>query len=87
LGGNIQMDLTYATIPSLDGSMFRLNIKLERRYHVEDPSNPINKLKYKEYDFGSYAILSNYLGPIEEEYKEERVNEVWYMHFVMSPTS
>ena len=61
--------------------MYKLNIELERRYHVKDPRNPINELKYKEDGFRNYAILSNSLGPIEEEAKEERVNEVWYMHF------
>jgi hypothetical protein len=61
--------------------LLRLNRELERRYHVEDPRNPRNELKYKEDDLGNYAILSNSLGPIEEEVKEERVNEVWYMHF------
>jgi hypothetical protein len=47
LGGNIQMDLTYATIPTLDGAMFKLNRELKRMYHVEDPKNPINELNYK----------------------------------------
>jgi hypothetical protein len=28
LGGNIQMDLTYATIPTPDGAMFKLNKEL-----------------------------------------------------------
>jgi hypothetical protein len=65
LGGNIQMALTYATIPTPDGAMFRLNRELERRYHAEDPRNPRNELKYKEDDFGNYAILSNSLEPIE----------------------
>jgi ribonuclease HI len=81
LGGNIQMDLTYATIPTPDGTMFRLNRELERRYHVEDSRNPRNELKYKEDDFGNYAILSNSLELIEEEAKEERISEVWHMHF------
>jgi hypothetical protein len=39
-GGNLQMNLTYATIPIPNGSMFRLNRELERNYHVEDPRNP-----------------------------------------------
>jgi ribonuclease HI len=81
LGGNLQMDLTYATIPTPDGTTFKLNRELERRYHVEDPRNPRNELKYKEDDLGNYVILSNSLGPIEEEVKEERVNEIWYLHF------
>jgi hypothetical protein len=81
LGVNLQMDLTYATIPTLHGTTFKLNRELERRYHVENPRNPRNKLKYKEDDLGNYAILSNSLGPIEEEINEEKVNEIWYMHF------
>jgi hypothetical protein len=35
LGGNLQMDLTYATIPTPDGTTFKLNRELERRYHVD----------------------------------------------------
>jgi hypothetical protein len=73
LGGNLQMDLTYATIPTPDGATFKLNRELERRYHVEDPRNPRNELKYKEDDLGNYAILSNSLGPIEEEVKEKEL--------------
>jgi hypothetical protein len=42
LGGNLQMDLTYATISTPDSAMFRLNRELERRYHVEDPKKHIN---------------------------------------------
>jgi ribonuclease HI len=42
--------------------------------------SPRNELKYKEDDLGNYAILSKSLGPIEEV-KEERVNEIWYLHF------
>jgi hypothetical protein len=41
------MDLTYATIPTPYGVVFKLNRELERRYHVEDPRNPKNELKYK----------------------------------------
>jgi hypothetical protein len=66
LGGNLQMDLTYATIPTPDGATFKLNGELERRYHVEDPRNPKNEFKYKEDDLENYAILFNSLGPIEE---------------------
>jgi hypothetical protein len=32
LGGNLKMDLTYATIPTPNGSMFRLNRESERKY-------------------------------------------------------
>ena len=81
LGGNIQMDLTYSTIPTPEGTYIRLNRELEMKYHVEDPRNPSNELKYKTDDFGNYAILANSLEPIEESSEEERVKQVWHMHF------
>ena len=59
LGGNLQMDLTYATIPTPKGAMVRLNKELERKYHIEDPKNPRNELKYKSNGIGNYVILSN----------------------------
>jgi hypothetical protein len=52
LGGNIQMDLTYDSIRTPDGAMFRLNRELERKYHVEDPKKSINKLVYRELEMG-----------------------------------
>ena len=52
LGASIQMDLTYSTIPTPDGAMFRLNRELERKYHVEDPKKSINKLVYRELEMG-----------------------------------
>jgi ribonuclease HI len=81
LGGNLQMDLTYAIIPTPDGNTFKLNRELERRYHVEDPKNPKNEFKYREDDLGSYAILSNSIVPFEEEIKDDRVDKAWYMNF------
>jgi hypothetical protein len=66
LGGNLQMDLTYATIPTPYGNTFKLNRELERRYHVEDPKNLNNELKYREDELGNYVILSNSIVPLEE---------------------
>jgi hypothetical protein len=42
LGGNLQMDLTYVTIPTPNGNTFKLNRELYRKYHVEDPRNPVD---------------------------------------------
>ena len=75
------MDLTYATIPTTEGTYIRLNRELEMKYHVEDPRNSSNELKYKTDNFGNYAILANSLEPIEESSEEERVKQVWHMHF------
>jgi hypothetical protein len=40
LGGSLQMDLSYATIPTCDGTFVTLNREKFRRYHVEDPKQP-----------------------------------------------
>jgi hypothetical protein len=52
LGINIQMDLTYATIPTPYGAMFRLNRELEIKDHIEDPQKTINEFVYHELDMG-----------------------------------
>jgi hypothetical protein len=79
LRGNLQMDLTYATIPTPYGAMFRLNKELERKYHVEDPKKPINELVYRELEMGCYEIQSIFLAYIKEELKDElsSVCNVW----------
>jgi hypothetical protein len=58
LGGNLQMDLTYATIPTPNGLTFRLNRELERKYHVEDPRRKDNEIVYREVEMGCYEIES-----------------------------
>jgi hypothetical protein len=70
-GGSIQMDLTYATIPTTYGAMFRLNRELERNYHVEDSKKPIDELVYHELEMGCYEISSNFLASVKEELKDE----------------
>jgi hypothetical protein len=79
LGGNLQMDLTYATIPTPNGSMFRLNRELERKYHVEDPRNPTNDIVYRELEMGCYEIESTSLTSTKMELKDEPPNicSVW----------
>jgi hypothetical protein len=56
LGGNLQMDLTYATIPTPNSLTFRLNRELERKYHVEDPRRKDNEIVYREIEMGCYEI-------------------------------
>jgi hypothetical protein len=79
LGGNLQMDLNYATIPTPDGAMFRLNKELERKNHVENPRKPINELVYRELEMGCYEVQSNFLASVKEELKDEipSVFNVW----------
>jgi hypothetical protein len=79
LGSNLQMDLTYPTIPNPNGSTFRLNRELERKYHVEDPRNYTNQLVYRELEMGCYEIESNSLTSTKMELKDESPNicNVW----------
>jgi hypothetical protein len=77
MGGCIQMDLSYATIPSSENSSFRLLREKERKFHVEDPKEPMNEFIYHVTDMGSFSICSNFLAPIKEKFKEEKVDEVW----------
>jgi ribonuclease HI len=81
LGGNLQMDLSYATIPTPYGNTFKLTREVFRRYHIEDPRNPKNELRYNEESLGNYAILSNSIVPLEEKFQDNRVDEVWYVNF------
>jgi hypothetical protein len=75
----LQMDLTYATIPTPNGSMFRLNRELERKYHVEDPRNPKNDIVYWELEMGCYEIDSTYLTCTKMELNSEppSICNVW----------
>jgi hypothetical protein len=57
-GGNLQIDLTYGTIPTPNGLEFRLNRELERKYHVEDPRKKENEIVFREVEMGCYEIES-----------------------------
>ena len=81
LGGNLQMDLSYGTLPTPDGSTFKLTREVYRKYHVEDPKNPKNELKYDDEGLGNYAIFSNSIVPLEDKVQENELDKVWYMNF------
>ena len=42
LGGSIQMDWTYATVPLSEYTMVKLHSQKEKKYHVKNPKNPSN---------------------------------------------
>jgi ribonuclease HI len=48
---------------------------------VEDPTEPMNEYIYHVSDIGNYAICSNFLSPVKDKFKEEKVDEIWRMHF------
>jgi ribonuclease HI len=81
LGGNIQMDLSYATLPTPSGGTFRLDREAYRKVHVEDSKIPMDELAYDEEGLGNYAILSNSIVPLEDKVKDNELDKVWYMHF------
>jgi ribonuclease HI len=81
LGGSIQMDLAYATLPTSDGGTFKLDREVYRKGHVEDPKSPIDELAYDDEGLGNYAILSNSIVPLEDKVQDNELDKVWYMNF------
>jgi ribonuclease HI len=41
----------------------------------------MNEFIYHVSDMGSYSICSNFLAPVKEKFKEEKIDEVWKMNF------
>ena len=62
LGGILQMDLSYATIPTLEGGYINLQKETMRKHHLGDPVELKNKYIY-QHDIGSYEVLATDLPP------------------------
>jgi hypothetical protein len=62
MGGCLNMDLTFATIPYP-----RLFRETERKYRIEDPKEPMNEFICQMSDMGNISICSNFLAPVEEK--------------------
>jgi hypothetical protein len=78
LGGSLQMDLTYATIPTPNGLEFKLNRELERKYHVEDPRKKKNELVFREVEMGCYEIEHTpWFTKMELDSKTPSICNVW----------
>lgn len=73
LGGSLQMDLSYATIPMPDNNFVKLDRELEKRYHVEDPRRPNNDIIYRSCQIGSDVVLTNFLPPLTERIQNEEI--------------
>jgi len=73
LGGSLQMDLSYATIPMPNDTFVRLDRELEKRYHVEDPRRPNNEIIYRSCQTGSDVVLTNFLPPLTEQIQNEEI--------------
>ena len=81
LGGWIQMDWTYATVPASEDSLVRLHREKEWKHHVEYPKKPSNEYVYNTDEIGSYTCYSTFLAPIKEKIKDEKVDAIWKMNF------
>ena len=77
MGGNIQMDLSYDTILFFENSFVKLHREKERKFHVEDPKEPMNEYVYHMIEIGNYEILSNFLALVKEKFKREVVCNMW----------
>jgi hypothetical protein len=74
IGGCLNMDLSFATIPyppplTKNCRLFR---EIERKYHMEDPKEQFNEFICQTSDMGNFSICSNFLAPVEEEFKDEK---------------
>ena len=70
LGGNIQMDLSYATIPVSENAFVKLHREKERKFHIEDLNEPVNEFLCEMSEMGNYSICSNFLVPTKEKFKK-----------------
>jgi hypothetical protein len=75
LGGSVQLDMTYATIPIFGGQFTRLYRETRLAYTVSDPQNPNNYPVYVvDQDLGNciLSIDDDFEECIEEENKKNR---------------
>jgi hypothetical protein len=81
MGGCINMDLSYATIPLPPPSTESIGLlrETERKFHIEDPKKPINEFVYYTHDMGCYEVISDFLDLVREKFKDElpKVCNVW----------
>jgi hypothetical protein len=73
MGGCIQMDLSYATIPLRNPSSrsIRLLREKERKFHIEDLKDPMNEFVYYTHDMGCYEVVSKFIETVKEKFKDE----------------
>jgi len=67
LGASIQMDLSYATIPTSDGTFVTLCRHLALRHQVEYHKIPLNELVWEYQDFGDLGFITNSIVSMEGE--------------------
>ena len=72
LGGYIQTDWTYATIPASENTRVILHRENLLKRHVENPKKPGNEFVHFTDNFGNYVILSNFMPLLRKTLKMKR---------------
>lgn len=67
LGASLQIDLSYATIPTPNGTFFTLYRQLVVKYQVEDPQDHVNEVVNIGEEFNNFFFLTNMRVSIEED--------------------
>jgi hypothetical protein len=57
LGGSLQMDLSYATIPHPEGGFVTLYREPIVRYQVESPKGPMDEVFYLDEKMGNFYAI------------------------------
>lgn len=92
IGGTLQMDMSYVTIPVFGGEYRRLYREVQLTYLVSDPENTMNHPIYVvEYDLGSCILHVNsdriekfpcvHKAKIEENKNQKGKKSIWKMYF------
>jgi hypothetical protein len=93
LGGSLQLDMTYATIPIFGGQFTRLYRETRLAYTVSDPHNPSNYPVYvTDQDLGNCILsidddIDECVEDFTEKNKTEKIKEsvystgIWKMYF------
>ena len=68
-------------IPASENTRVILYREKERKQHIENPKKPGDEFVHCTDNFGNYAILSNFMAPIKEKIKNEKIEDVWQMYF------
>jgi hypothetical protein len=74
MGGCLNMDLTYVTIPYPPPSTqyFRLFRETERKHHIEDPKEPMNEFICHMSNMGNFSICSNFLALMKKNLRMKK---------------
>jgi len=67
LRASLQIDLSYATIPTPNGTFFTLYRQLVVKYQVEDPQDHVNEVVNIGEEFNNFFFLTNKRVSIEED--------------------